>query len=90
MERVHVLYSGTVQGVGFRFTALRIARNLAIIGFVKNLHDGRVELVAEGELRELERLLEEIKTSGVGRYITNVTVDHQQATRGFSGFDVRS
>ena len=48
-ERRRVQYSGSVQGVGFRQTTMRIARGFAVTGFVRNLPDGRVELVVEGE-----------------------------------------
>jgi acylphosphatase len=47
--RKHVWYSGHVQGVGFRYTAQRLAQRYHVGGFVRNLRDGRVELVAEGE-----------------------------------------
>jgi acylphosphatase len=56
-ERVRVLYSGTVQGVGFRWRAVDAARGIAVTGYVKNLADGRVELVAEGARADVERLL---------------------------------
>jgi acylphosphatase len=52
-----VTYSGTVQGVGFRYTARQIARGYAVAGYVRNLPDGTVELVAEGEPGEVERFL---------------------------------
>lgn len=59
--RVRVLYSGTVQGVGFRRRALRCQDGLGLAGFVRNLADGRVELVAEGPRSRVERLLEAIR-----------------------------
>ena len=49
MVRKHVHYRGRVQGVGFRATCEHVARGFAVSGFVRNLPDGRVELVAEGE-----------------------------------------
>lgn len=49
--RKHFYFSGRVQGVGFRYQACRIARNLGLTGYVKNLWDGRVELEAQGEER---------------------------------------
>ncbi|HEY2411908.1 MAG TPA: acylphosphatase [Pirellulaceae bacterium] len=61
-----VLYSGHVQGVGFRYTAQRIAQQHAVTGFVKNLRDGCVELVAEGTREELDRLLCEIAAAMEG------------------------
>jgi acylphosphatase len=48
------IYSGNVQGVGFRYTVSRIAENYAVTGFVKNLPDGRVQLVADGSKQETE------------------------------------
>jgi acylphosphatase len=57
IEWRRVLYSGNVQGVGFRYTACRIAQEFAVTGFVRNLPDGRVELVAEGAPGEIDRML---------------------------------
>lgn len=56
-ERRHVWYSGRVQGVGFRYTCRSLAREFRVVGWVRNLPDGRVELVAEAELAELETFL---------------------------------
>lgn len=61
-----VLYGGRVQGVGFRFTVLQIAKGRAVTGFVRNLADGRVELVAEGSAAELDRFLAEIAAAMAG------------------------
>ena len=49
MKRVHVFYSGHVQGVGFRYSVQDIAMTMGVTGWVKNLEDRRVEVVAEGE-----------------------------------------
>jgi acylphosphatase len=56
-ERRRVVFSGRVQGVGFRFISRRLAQRFAIAGFVRNLDDGRVELVAEGERDEVDSFL---------------------------------
>jgi acylphosphatase len=56
-ERRRVHYSGRVQGVGFRYTCRSLAQNFEVSGFVRNLPDGRVELVAEGEPQEVDRFL---------------------------------
>ncbi len=55
--RRHVFYRGNVQGVGFRYTTRRAAEGHDVAGFVRNLSDGRVELVAEGEATEVEAFL---------------------------------
>ena len=54
---LHVFYSGKVQGVGFRFTLQQIAKELNVVGWVKNLKDGRVELLAESDEDTLKELL---------------------------------
>jgi acylphosphatase len=69
MERVTVLYSGRVQGVGFRATVRHIACGYDVTGTVRNLSDGRVELVAEGARTELNAFLEGITTSELSGFI---------------------
>ncbi len=60
-KRVYVNYNGSVQGVGFRYTARDVAQRLGVAGWVKNTPDGNVEMVAEGEESVLNELLSEIK-----------------------------
>ncbi len=57
MIQIHVFYSGGVQGVGFRYTAYHLATALGVTGWVRNLSDGRVELLAEGEDDKIAQLL---------------------------------
>lgn len=59
--RLHACISGRVQGVAFRFFAQHEARVLGLTGWVRNLYDGRVEVVAEGERERLEQFLAELK-----------------------------
>jgi len=56
MVRAHILFSGTVQGVGFRYTTLSFAQQLSLTGWVKNLSDGSVQAVAEGPREKIEEL----------------------------------
>ena len=56
-----VIYSGHVQGVGFRWTTQGVARGFAVTGFVRNLRDGTVELLAQGEAGEVDRFLEAVE-----------------------------
>ncbi len=57
MVQAHVVYSGAVQGVGFRYTVKRYAEELKLNGWVKNLRDGRVEIRLEGNKSSIEQLL---------------------------------
>jgi len=55
-----ILFSGNVQGVGFRYTACQVARRYDIGGYVRNLSDGRVECIAEGDREEIDAFLAEL------------------------------
>jgi len=74
-----VIYTGRVQGVGFRYTVLRLADPLSVTGFVRNLPDGSVELLAEGDASSVESLLVSVERAmGAyikGRSITDVPVE---------------
>jgi acylphosphatase len=88
LKRIHVFYSGRVQGVGFRYTAQSIAQDLGVGGWVKNLNDGRVELVAEQTEEILREFLERIKKY-FSSYIRNVEVNWEQASGEFKDFEIR-
>lgn len=60
LERRRTYYRGRVQGVGFRATVERLADGFEVVGFVRNLDDGRVELLAEGETQTLDSFLDAI------------------------------
>ncbi len=87
-ERREVYYSGRVQGVGFRFSVRRIAVDLDISGFVRNLPDGRVQLVAEGASDQLDLMLGEINRT-MQTNIGKAEIVREQATGDFSGFAIR-
>ena len=87
-QRRVVHYNGHVQGVGFRFTAERIAGQYAVDGFVKNLPEGRVLIVVEGDVKELDRFLAEVQAEMAGN-IRTIAVEPGQPTGEFSGFEVR-
>jgi acylphosphatase len=77
-----------VQGVGFRFTTEDIARDLEVSGWVKNLRDGKVEVVAEAEEKVLEVFLARINQY-FSRYIQDVDVQWQEAAGEFKDFGIR-
>ena len=72
MRRAHLFISGYVQGVGFRWYVERSARRIGICGFVKNLRDGRVEVVAEGNDDLVEQFLQELKDGSFKGYIEEI------------------
>ncbi|MFN9713618.1 MAG: acylphosphatase [Planctomycetota bacterium] len=80
--------SGRVQGVGMRFAAHRMANQCSLTGFVENLDDGRVRIVAEGETRVLAEFLETLQTYGPGA-IHRIERVESPATGEFSNFTVR-
>jgi acylphosphatase len=61
MAARHVIFIGRVQGVGFRFTALRMAQRHQITGFVRNLPNGTVEMLAQGPARDIDDCIQDIK-----------------------------
>ena len=88
-ERWHILFSGKVQHVGFRYTAYSIARDLGLTGWVDNLPDGRVEMEVQGQPSDLRRLLLRLKgqrhiriTQTQIRRIPRRTLERRFAVRG--------
>jgi acylphosphatase len=86
--RMKILYSGHVQGVGFRYTAKTVAAGFEIAGIVRNLPDGRVELVAEGAREELEGFRQAIRGAGLTGFIRNENVTWSEAQNEFHGFEI--
>jgi acylphosphatase len=87
--RAQVYFSGRVQGVGFRVTVRQIARDFEVVGYVRNLSDGRVHLVAEGFEGEIRRFKAEIQRI-MGRNIHDLTADELAASGEFEKFEIRS
>jgi acylphosphatase len=87
-SRVHIFYSGRVQGVGFRYTIKTVAAGFEATGTVRNLPDGRVELVAEGPRAELEAFRQAIRDAGLEHFIRNEDASWSEATGEFRGFEI--
>ena len=87
-NRMHIFYSGHVQGVGFRYTVKSVAAGYEAAGTVRNLLDGRVELVAEGTREELEAFRQAIREAGLESLIRNEDVTWSEATGEFRGFEI--
>jgi len=87
-RRLNIFYSGRVQGVGFRYTVKTVAAGFEIKGLVRNLPDGRVELVAEGMRTELEAFREAILGAGLAGFIRDEQVSWADAQNEFHGFEI--
>ena len=86
--RLEVFYSGHVQGVGFRYTVKTVAAGFEVSGSVRNLADGRVELIAEGGRAELEAFRTAIRDAGLKPFIRDETVGWSGAQNCFRGFEI--
>ena len=88
MRRRIIHFDGRVQGVGFRYTAQNIAMRYNVFGYVRNLDDGRVELLLEGDEKEMDGVLSSLRQKMNG-YIRRVDSETHPATGEFEGFAIR-
>ncbi len=86
-RQIHIFIRGSVQGVGFRFTTEGIAKDLGVVGWVRNLGDGRVEIIAEADTEILKEFLERINKY-FSRYIQDVDIEWRSATDEFKDFEI--
>ncbi len=85
---MEILYAGNVQGVGFRYSVKATATGYDVTGTVRNLPDGRVELIAEGEKQELEAFRQAIREAGLDHFIRDEKVAWTEPQNKFRGFEV--
>jgi len=86
--QAHIFYSGMVQGVGFRYTAQRLANQLSLTGWTRNLSDGRVEIVVEGSKDTIQDFLS-LLDEHFHQYVKKRDVDYTEITRGSSVFEIQ-
>ncbi|MDB6122781.1 MAG: acylphosphatase [Pedosphaera sp.] len=86
--RLQIFYSGKVQGVGFRYSVKTVANGFEVTGIVRNLADGRVELVAEGSKDELDAFQQAIRESELGHFIRNEEAHWEESQNNFRGFEI--
>lgn len=87
-KQLHVFYSGRVQGIGFRYTVLDIACQQKVCGWVKNLDDARVEVLAQASEDVLKDFLQQINQH-FSRYIQDVNIEWLASSGEFSGFQIK-
>ncbi len=88
-KRAHLAITGRVQGVGFRANTRRKARELRLTGWVKNLHDGSVEAVVEGEKEKIRDLISWANRGPSRARVDEVNVDWEEAKGEFENFSIR-
>lgn len=88
MKRIHLIISGRVQGVGFRFYTRDIADETDIKGWVKNLRDGSVEVVAEGKEENLQAFLKKLREGYLGKNISHIEEKEEPYTGAFNSFEI--
>ncbi|MBZ9569707.1 acylphosphatase [Patescibacteria group bacterium] len=87
--RVHVFISGMVQGVFFRSNTQSRARSLGVTGWVKNLADGRVEAVFEGEKEKIKEIIEWARKGPKIARVNDIDIEWQEHKGEFENFEVR-
>ena len=87
MTAKHIIFAGRVQGVGFRFTAHRMAQRHALTGFVRNQRDGSVEMLAQGLAEDIEAAIADIKESFPG-YITETRTQQTTVNPKYTDFRI--
>ncbi|MEM8641172.1 MAG: acylphosphatase [Cyanobacteria bacterium P01_G01_bin.54] len=86
--QAHVLITGRVQGVGYRFSTATKAKSLALQGWVRNLPDGRVEAVFEGAKWQVERMINWCYTGPSAAVVRDIETRYERI-QGLDGFEVR-
>ena len=88
-ERAVIIFSGRVQGIGFRYTCRSLVMGFAVTGYVRNLENGGVEMVIEGECKEIQGFLQAIEESHLKPFIRNHTLDWHSATGEWKDFYIK-
>ncbi len=86
--RLHAFVEGDVQGVGFRYSAQRHAESIGVTGWVRNLSDGRVEVLAEGERAQLEDMLAWLQHGPSGAYVSSTEHEFSDEPAQFDRFSI--
>ena len=87
-KRLEILFSGRVQGVGFRFTTERISKRFAVTGFVRNLPNGKVQVAAEGEEEVLKEFLKAVSESEMSHFIRGAEASWSHSQGTFQKFSI--
>jgi acylphosphatase len=89
IKQYQLLIKGRVQGVGYRVSAAEKARQLDLVGWVRNLADGRVELCIEGEQEPLQQMIDWARQGPRFAEVTHIDLSEKDSISGFLNFDIR-
>ena len=89
MIRAHIIVEGRVQGVGFRANTRRMAHKLNLIGWVRNLRSGKVEIIVEGPEVDVQKLIIWCHRGPTSSYVSKVNVEKTEPTGEFDSFTTR-
>lgn len=89
MVRARIVVTGVVQGVGFRYFTLHLARRLELAGYVRNRMDGAVEVEVEGEEGSVHAFLDDLSVGPRSAHITGLEVENLEPGGDYDGFEVR-
>jgi len=87
--RAHILVSGLVQGVFFRFFTVKKAKEFGVFGWVKNLPDGKIEAIFEGEKEKVQNLVEWMKRGPPNARVDGVKIEWQKFEGKFDNFEIK-
>jgi len=86
--RAHIVVLGIVQGVGYRYFVMKVARRMELTGWVKNLPNGDVEIDVEGPRGLIEFFIQELRVGNAWATVRNIEVKWDKYTGKYTGFDV--
>ena len=86
MKQAHLIVKGKVHGVFFREFTMKAARKLGLVGFVRNLPDGTVEVVAEGEEEDLKKLIAECRKGPLMAHVEDIEIEYGKPEKEFDNF----
>jgi len=84
----HLIVSGLVQGVGFRYFVMNQARRMKLTGWVKNLHTGEVEICVEGSRGLIESLIQNLRVGNGWSRVNDIQIQWEKITNQYTGFDI--
>lgn len=88
-KRYRIIVSGRVQGVFFRYSTRKVAADLGLVGYVKNLEDSRVEVVAQGDEEDLNRLADFCRKGPMFARVDDIKIKEEKTGDEFEGFEIK-